>query len=240
MQTINLQGALTSRFALVKLAGASFGVLLLTASPLQAENKPKIYQPDSQPFYQSYGEWAAKWYQWAFSMPASQNPLTDTADVSAGQSGPVWFLGGSFTANSTVVRHGTVPAGTALFILVLNVECTTLEEAPFHGDTEAQLCDCAQSHLDPVENLFLIVDGVSVQNLESFRSKSTLWAWSLLEDDIISLPQPAGTIGNGVGDGIHVMLKPLHPGEHTIRFGGTFPQFDFSLDITYHLTVTPK
>ena len=36
------------------------------------------------------------------------------------------------------------------------------------------------------------------------------------------------------------MLTPLRPGPHTIRFGGTFGgPINFTLDITYHLTVTP-
>lgn len=39
------------------------------------------------------------------------------------------------------------------------------------------------------------------------------------------------------GDGAYVMLGPLSDGAHTIHFGGSFPAFNFSLDITYHLVV---
>jgi hypothetical protein len=36
------------------------------------------------------------------------------------------------------------------------------------------------------------------------------------------------------------MLAPLSVGEHTVHFGGTYSDFGFTLDITYHLTVAPK
>jgi len=56
-------------------------------------------------------------------MPIDHHPLYDTADCSAGQSGPVWFLGGTFTtieqSPGVVVgianRTCTVPADKALF-----------------------------------------------------------------------------------------------------------------------------
>ena len=47
-----------------------------------------------------------------------------------------------------------------------------------------------------------------------------------------------------MGDGFYILLRPLPPGEHTIRFGGTSQALDgdgnpatFQLDITYHVTV---
>lgn len=38
-------------------------------------------------------------------------------------------------------------------------------------------------------------------------------------------------------NGIYLLLPPLSAGEHVIRFGGTYPDFDFSIAITYHLSV---
>jgi hypothetical protein len=48
-------------------------------------------------------------------------------------------------------------------------------------------------------------------------------------------------VSPAVSDGIWLMLRPLPPGPHTIRFGGSFPVIGgvFQLDITYHVTVTP-
>ena len=40
-------------------------------------------------------------------------------------------------------------------------------------------------------------------------------------------------------DGFWIMLKPLPPGEHTINFGGSFGP-EFTIDITYHISVVPQ
>ena len=52
---------------------------------------PRVYPPGSRPFGLSYGEWSARWWQWAYSMPVTGHPLFDEtgADCAAGQSGPV-------------------------------------------------------------------------------------------------------------------------------------------------------
>ena len=97
---------------------------------------PGILPPQSNPYGTTYGEWSAKWWQWAMAMPFDHSPLAETADCSEGQSGPVWFLGGSFVS-AEAVRNCTVPAGKAIFFPVLNVECSTAEPVPFHGDRKS-------------------------------------------------------------------------------------------------------
>ena len=56
-------------------------------------------------------------------------------------------------------------------------------------------------------------------------------------------PEPAQIIDPIASDGIWMMIAPLPPGGHTLRFGGTFPATPnsayFHLDITYHITVLP-
>ena len=50
---------------------------------------------------------------------------------------------------------------------------------------------------------------------------------------------PEGTYEPTVADGFYLLLAPLHPGPHTISFGGTgeFLGAPFAQDITYHLVV---
>src|SRR5215831_19135202 len=72
---------------------------------------PGVLPVQSRPYGFTYGEWSARWWQWLFLLPLDNSPLFGTADCSVGQSGPVWFLGGSPSP-----RPGcTVPAGKALF-----------------------------------------------------------------------------------------------------------------------------
>ena len=42
----------------------------------------------------TYGDWTAKWWQWAYSVPRNVNPSYDDSGryCSEGQNGPVWFL----------------------------------------------------------------------------------------------------------------------------------------------------
>ena len=33
----------------------------------------------------TYADWSERWWQWAYSLPTTHNPLFDTADASTGQ-----------------------------------------------------------------------------------------------------------------------------------------------------------
>jgi hypothetical protein len=91
-------------------------------------SNPGVLPPQSHPFGATYGEWAARWWQWAYKQPVDTNPLFQTGqvDLSQGQSGKVWFLGGVFNTSGTADRTGTVPAGKALFFPILNFEADNL------------------------------------------------------------------------------------------------------------------
>lgn len=93
-----------------------------TASP-SASPTPglPIAAPDAAPGGRTFAEWNAAWWQWAWSQPDATHPLRQTGavDLSAGQSGDVWFLGGGFDGGA-LTRTGTVPEGTALFFPILN------------------------------------------------------------------------------------------------------------------------
>jgi hypothetical protein len=66
--------------------------------PDRGNPNPGILPPSSNPFGKSYGAWSDAWVQWAYSIPADQNPIADTTGQFAGmgQSGKVWFLAGTF------------------------------------------------------------------------------------------------------------------------------------------------
>jgi hypothetical protein len=200
------------------------------------EGNPGILPPQSHPYGMTYAEWSAKWWQWALPMPFDHSPLAETADCSEGQSGPVWFLGGSFVG-AEAVRNCTVPAGKAIFFPVFNVECSTAEPVPFHGDTEAELRACAKSWVDGGTG-FCTIDGVLVQNLEAYRVQSPLFSFGPLPANNV-LVVPAGSSGQSISDGYWLMLAPLPKGGHVIDFVGIFSQANggFAFHITYNLTV---
>jgi len=97
---------------------------LVTAPvPTAFADRPKleIFPPNKPSFGMTYAEWAAKWWQWEFSLPTSVNPWFDTgANAGIGQSGPVYFLTGVLTGEPVVKRTITKPEGKALFFPIFN------------------------------------------------------------------------------------------------------------------------
>lgn len=207
----------------------------------------------SSPYGKTYGEWSVAWWQWTLSLPVDHHPLFDTAGVSAGQSGHVWFLGGTFTTTEgdegevigEAERTVSVPAGTALFFPIVNSEWSRLEGNG--NETAAELRATATDQADAIvpESLFVQVDGKSLKHLESFRPESQVFTMGPLPDNNIfahfGYDAPAGTTSLSAVDGYYAMLAPLSVGTHTLHFGGTqeAPGFKFVQDITYHITVTP-
>jgi hypothetical protein len=198
----------------------------------------------------SYAEWSVAQWQWLFSLPVDQHPLSDEADCSEGQSGKVWFLGGTFTAVEEepgvivgeAVRECTIPSGTSLFFPLIDAECSTIEG---DGETEAELRECANGLADAIvpESLFLIIDGDPVTDVSSLRVESPLFVFGPLPANNV-LEAEEGAVSPSVSDGYFAMVKPLPVGEHTLEFGGIvdLTQFGFIFiqDIKYTINVVPR
>ena len=212
---------------------------------------PGVVPPNARPHGQTYGEWSAGWWRWAYSMPADRSPLTDTADCSTGQSGRVWFLGGTFSTNPVggdpqnlvgrARRTCTIPPGTFLFVSILNAEASALEG---NGTTEAELSKAAKYLEAHAVSMEAAVDGVPVNGLGRYRVQSPLFTFGPLPPNNL-LRLPAGSTSPSVADGVFLMLNPLPPGRHTIHWGGVFRftqaedgfEFTLTLDIDYTITV---
>ena len=190
---------------------------------------PGVLPPQSMAFGKSYGEWSKEW--WLYTMPKGLdvNPFGYGTDGTLGQSGNVWLLGGTFVGpwDNTITRDITIPAGTALFFPVMNVECSTIETeaSGFHGDNEAELRECAKGWADQMVAgnwgpLFCIVDGVVLQNVEQYRCSTPLINITLpamaADNNIFFVPVAEGTQVSSVGDGIYIMLTPLAVGTHSL------------------------
>ncbi len=223
------------------------GVMLvaLTSAPGAPNASPTVLPPNSKPYGASYGEWGGRWWQWALSSSPATNPVVDpTGEFAAlGQSGPVWFLAGTY--GGTAERTVTVPAGKALFFPILN-QCWI--NMPEYGDNEwseeqeayarALIADAVEIGLD----LACQIDGVSVADITAYRSTTPEdgeFSVYLPEDNMFDvwyglwgIDVAEGTYGPSVSDGYYLMVAPLSVGEHTIHFtAGDY------LDVTYHITV---
>jgi len=207
-------------------------VLLMVPFTVSAGNpNPGVLPPNSSPNGSTYGEWSARWWQWALGQPADVNPVLDTDGefCKQGQAGPVWFLAGTFGGDAD--RSCTVPTGKKLFFPLNNTVCIATEP----GETAKEMRACAKKYADEVDvgGLAAEVDGVPIQQLEAYRAASPVFDVTLPADNVFGVP--ADIYGPAAADGYYLMLAPLSRGEHVIHFSATG-----FLDVTYRITVRGK
>jgi hypothetical protein len=197
-----------------------------------------IFPPDSQPYGLTYGEWTARWWQWAFSMPEADNPSVDDTgqNCANNQSGPVWFLAGTF--GGAVTRECTIPSDKAILIPIINVECDSASDPA--SDTESELRSCAKADQDTVITKEITIDGINIGNLDSYRFQSPLFNLTFPENNIAGIAPQTAT---AVSDGYWILLEPLPPGTHEVHFKAALGDptaigtTNFALDVRYLLTV---
>jgi len=133
----------------------------------------------------------------------------------------------------------TIPAGTSLFISLINVDSSTLEEPPFFGATAADQLAIANGFAEFITDLSFTVDGKAVDNIGDFRITSPQFAFTAPSPWLFGA---TGGTGTATGVGYFVMLAPLSGGTHTIHYTGAFkfseaPEDFFGVDMTYKVTV---
>jgi hypothetical protein len=213
---------------------------------------PAVFPTNAVIFGATYSQWSAAWQQWANSIPAAEHPLFDNADCSKGQSGPVWFLGGKFCSSEDPAcpsgqanRSCSVPRDKALYFPIVNYGCLNLEaEKGLCGDAGpfiTQMRAAVADGIDQAISLQVTLDGKAIKdNLKKdFRMQSPVYTSVLPEGNLLQeIGENAIGAGTywGVDDGVYIMLEPLPPGFHTLKFRGAFPN-GFTLDITYKLKV---
>jgi hypothetical protein len=219
--------------AVVAVVAAALAGVAVPASAADPSAGVMIIPPAAVPYGASYAEWSAAWFQWAFSLPATGHPLLQSGHVacSAGQSGRVWFLGGSF-APGPIARSCTIPPRHALFLPVLNNASLALPREP---TSPRRLRHNTRGFFAPATGVRMSIDGRRVPHLGRFLVESTFFMVRLGEDNLFGLSP--GELLRGVGIGYWIMLAPPPPGRHRLRLRGTLG--DFSLDVTYHLRVLP-
>jgi len=209
---------------------AAVPTLGLAAAALAENPNPGVAPVNSNAYGHSYGGWSAEWWKWFLSIPTPDHPGVG-GDCNEGQSGPVFFLAADFTGSAGVPC--TIPAGKAILLAMVNVECSTVEAPPFFGTDEEELRACAKCFADQivVSSLEATLDGKGLKDLGSYRAASPLFTFEYPADNIFGIPGGPAT-GDSVSDGYWLLLNPLPAGDHTLSFGGAFefPEGECGLD----------
>ena len=200
----------------------------------------EVFAPDSKPYNKTYGEWSIRWWIWAQKESTENNPLYDPTGekCAVNQDDPkVWFLAG--TTGGRVERECTIPATKALFVALLNTECSTAEDPSL--TTEEALRDCARNNAPDRARVILkaSVDGQEIPDLEKYWTESSLYNITLPEGNIWGAP--AGPTQE-VAAGYYLMITPLTPGTHILHASGAniADTQTFASEVIYTLTVTEE
>jgi hypothetical protein len=209
--------------------------------------RPRIAPIHTEPAGQTYGRWAAEWWQWALGIPAAVNPIADATGEHCAQRqvDKVWFLAGSF-GTDPVVRDCEVPAGKSLFVALLNIFYAAFLNDPPETRTEAFVRAIASCQA-PAE-ISVWIDGFKVPRpLQFFTgasgSQSPLFNVQMPPGNVFGFDEitvPELVLSPSAEQGYYLFVEPLSPGPHTIRWraSGCFSA-EFSQDITYRLKVGP-
>ena len=236
------------------------GVVALCApSAASATSRPVVIPPIDR----VYNHLAVKWWQYALSRPAPTNPLRDSTGehCADGQSGPVFFLVGTQFPPGTAERTCTVYGLKALFLPIVNAIDfhTPAGDFPDNNTTpELVYQEFLGNTMDRSGNLsasglHASVDGRKIANLDPANTpyracalpvkgcSPDAFSFTMPADNVFDFAhEPAGTYFPALQDGYYLLLAPLAPGTHTIKFGGNaYFGGAFSEDITYHLIVLP-
>jgi hypothetical protein len=238
--------ALRTVLLLLLLAAAVVG---LSASPTIASDRhggpPHIAPIGTSPAGQTYGRWAAEWWQWALGIPTAKNPLPDTtgANCAQRQVDKVWFLAGA-TTTEPIVRACEVPAGQSLFFpLINNVYVGFLNDPP---ETRTEQFVRAAARCTEPAQISAWIDGFKVSKPTRFftgpsGSQSPIFNiqlppfGNLFGFDEADVPELA--LSPSGEQGYYLFLEPLSPGTHTIRWVASGCTAGGFQDITYHITV---
>jgi hypothetical protein len=232
--------------------GAMALTLALTANLAQASvgnvGNPGILPPGSSPYGATYADWSVRWWQWVWSQAATNSPIADTGDCSAGQSGPVWFLAGAFVS-TPLTRTCTVPAGKALFFPIYNAWADNTWCPEWTTYTLEELIGFTQWYMENVGAVACTIDGKPVKGLDpvatsAYRVGPQVFSYTLGPNNLLAnylgplwavdltCLADGTTVFPAAEDGVYLMLAPLSAGQHTIHF-----TVEGGLDITYELTV---
>jgi serine/threonine protein kinase len=167
---------------------------------------------------------AGQWWRWLMEYPWTDelegvdHPTFESPrfNVNHRQRGDVWFFASPF---GHVVREVNIPSGVYLFFGMINVECSTLEEGLFYGETSEHRAAAAEDLANHIVDVSVQINGVELENPQSFRVANP--------DVEFVAPTPwvfgqHGGEGVSSGDGYYLMLHPLRPGLHTVSYRGAF------------------
>ena len=124
---------------------------------------------------ESFKKLSAEWWQWALSIPTSENPQLDNTGEKCmvGQRGSVWFLAGVF-GGGEATRICSVPEGKTLFFPIANAVNFNTPNVCGQGPENILVEDLrafSAASIDGITEVSVELDGNSVGGVRRVQSK---------------------------------------------------------------------
>lgn len=213
-------------------------LLLSTVTVSASSAQGPVVPPNATVQHKTYEEWLARYFQWLFALPASQNPAFGSVDACILQPDGKVTMAAFSPVSGGVLDCGELPRNTALYLIApVATECSQVEAYPYHGDDEAGLIDCVGQFT--FTGLSASLDGVPIPAVEDYIMRSPLYLMRYQADNGLGASGPGKTWS--VARGPVLMFAPMSPGVHTIELHGrvTAPEGSF-LQGDATLVVTAK
>jgi hypothetical protein len=208
--------------ALVPLLG-----LVANAAAVQSQPNDGVLDASQRVAGFTAGELLGEEWRQLLELPSTSNPYTGTGDncLKAGNKDKVLIL---WTTVAPVTPASCdVKPGTPVFFSTLNGECSSAEPPPYFGATEEEQRQCILGLTEDTtfDAILVSVDGGAPVNigLDRFLAVSGQGSVYLADPNILGVP--GNENATFVAAAYSVMLRPLHPGTHTIKVkivGGSF------------------
>jgi len=173
-----------------------------------------LLAPDAKVDGVTFGEFTARWWQWAEFMPIAPFLDPDGRLCDIDQEGPVWFLAGT-DGTFNVKRTCVIPKGRYILVPIINMRYSSTRQ--HNGKPLPLPCKVLQESAavnnDRLGSAIVLIDGVRVTNVAKYRVRSN-GCFPLVAGDEESASTAA--------DGYWLMLKPLPPGRHTLTIGANY------------------
>jgi hypothetical protein len=193
---------------LVGACAAAAVAVVATASVAPAAAKGK-------PLDELYDQYVEEYWIWAFNQPAEVNPLLGNAP-SCGESetGKVAFLSGTFL-DGPEERSCDVDRGQWLYLSILSSSYIAFESDPADSKTYDAMLSYVSCATDAKASV--TVDGKTFDASKSY-TKTGLYDFPVAEGGLLEELLAGENTDGAITAGIHVMVPPLSPGEHTVSW----------------------
>jgi hypothetical protein len=182
----------------------------------------------------TYGEWTARWWQWAASIPDKNNVFKAgkaEVDLHMKQTGQVFFLPGTYNEENPASpveapeRKVEISPGKFIMPTIIDYMASDLEFPSLQ--TEMDLRNAAALSMDTATDVIAELNGNEIEGLAQYRFQSPAFYFTVEADNALNLRptqkpissfilDKAAPIYRGVADGIYLIIGPIEAGDEVI------------------------